>query len=650
MTKKTFYVSTPIYYCNDVPHIGHAYTTINADVLARYHRLMGEKTFFLTGTDEHGQKVETAAQKLGKSPKAFADDVVQHFRDLWKTLNISNDRFIRTTDDDHAALVSDLWKVMVDKGDIYLGEYEDWYCVHDETFWTESQLLEGNLCPNPWCKRPVQKNKEKSYFFKLSKYTQPLLDYYEAHPDFVLPGYRMNEVKSFVSQGLNDLSISRTSFSWGIPVPGDPAHVMYVWLDALANYLTGCGYKLDDPDSNEFWPATIHLIGKDILRFHAIFWPAFLMSAGIPLPEHVLAHGFWTIDGQKMSKSLGNFIRPTDMVDAYGLDPVRYFLLREISLGPDGDFSETALVGRLNSDLANDLGNLLSRSLAMTKKYLGGVVPEPTSADSPMAQSVKQAEEHYHAAFKEFQPNKALLALWEIIAAGNKYVDERAPWVLAKDESKKEELAGVMYDLLEALRHVAILVSPIMPTSAEKMLEQLGMPGEVPTGSEALQWGGLSKGLQTQRGKSLFPRVELAEKKEEAPASKKEKASKKADPKPKAESTPEGVALIEFEDFSKLQMKVGKILSAEPVPKTDKLMLLSVDIGEDSPRTIVAGIAAHYTAEQLVEKCVIVLANLKPRKLRGIFSEGMLLAATAPDGTLRLLTTDGVQPAGSRVG
>lgn len=644
-----FYVTTPIYYCNDEPHIGHSYTTVICDTLARYHRLMGDPTRFLTGTDEHGQKVDQAAAKAGKTPKAFVDEVSQTFSRLWTDMGMSHDRCIRTTDEDHHRVVAELWRRMQAHGDIYLGDYEDWYCVPCETYWTEKQLLEGECCPNPWCKRKVEKRKEQSYFFKLSAYTQPLLDFYKAHPDFVLPATRMNEVTSFVSQGLNDLSISRTSFRWGIPVPGDDRHVVYVWVDALANYLTGTGFLTNPEQFDTFWPHAVHLIGKDILRFHAVFWPAFLMSAGLPLPQHVVAHGFWTVDGQKMSKSLGNVVRPREMMDTYGLDAFRYFLLREVSLGPDGDFSRTALVNRVNAELANDVGNLLSRSVAMAEKYLGGVLPAVTDGTSPLAQVCLAAEARYHAGFAALQPQAALEAALEIAGRANKYIDECAPWALAKQPEKHDELAALMYDLCESLRRLALLLTPFIPGKTGAMLEQLGQDID-PARHTLGTWGGLPAGTHVRKGPALFPRieekpVETAPKPAETPVP---AAPAPAAPVAPAPEAPEGVALIEYDDFAKLTLRTGTVLAAEKVEGADKLLKLRVDTG--SERTIVAGIAKHYTAEEMVGKTIIVLVNLKPRKLRGIVSEGMLLAATAADGHLRVLTTDGPMPSAARVG
>ncbi len=655
MSNKSFYITTPIYYVNGEPHLGHAYTTIAADVLARYNRQSGVPTFLMTGTDEHGQKVEEAANKAGETPKQFADKVSKMFSPLWDKLNISLDHFIRTTDEDHKEVVSKVWKMMADKGDIYLGEYEDYYCVHDETFWKEGQLLEGNLCPNPWCKRPVEKRKEKSYFFKLSKYQEPLLEYFEKHPDFVLPDYRMNEVRSFVQGGLQDLSISRTSFSWGIPVPEDPKHVVYVWVDALYNYVSGIGYSGDKERYEKFWPANVHLIGKDILRFHAIYWPAFLMSAGLPLPKHIFAHGFWNVEGQKMSKSLGNWVDPNEIVDTFGLDSFRYYLMREIQLGPDGDFSRASLIGRINSDLANDLGNLLSRSASMAYKFSGGKAPKPTSQEgNPVAEKCMAVLDAYHKNMQTFKTSKALGDVWSLISTLNRYIDDQAPWVLAKDESKHEQLQGVMYNLLESLRQISIMIQPFMPDSSVKMLAQLGIDEPVFEFENNKQWGLLPEGTELKRGKPLFPRLdpkmlEKADEKDDKQAAKEDKKSERKDSKKDkkaAKELPEGV--IEFGDFTKVQLKVGKVLEAEKVEGADKLLKLKVDTGEE--RTIVAGIAQHYKAEEMVGKNVVVVANLNPRKLRGILSEGMLLAATQKDGKLAVVTTDGPIEGGSRVG
>jgi len=661
MKRESFYISTPIYYVNGEPHLGHAYTSIVADVLARYHRQSGVPTFFMTGTDEHGQKVQEAAKAAGKTPKEFVDGMAALFKPLWNELNVSNDHFVRTTDLDHEAVVAEVWKKMTESGDIYLGEYEDFYCVHDETFWKEGQLLEGHLCPNPWCKRPVEKRKEKSYFFKLSKYQQPLLDYYREHPDFVLPDYRMNEVTSFVNGGLQDLSISRTSFSWGIPVPGDPAHVIYVWVDALFNYVSGIGYKSDRSRYEKFWPATIHLIGKDILRFHAVYWPAFLMSVGLPLPEHVYAHGFWNIEGQKMSKSLGNWIDPREIVATFGLDAFRYYLLREIPLGPDGDFMRSSLLSRINSDLANDLGNLLSRSISMGFKFVAGAVPQPApEADNPAARKAIAVYNAYRQSMDEFKTNKALSDIWELVSYLNRYIDEKAPWVMARDAANKRELEVVMYNLLESLRLISVMLAPFMPDSVLNMLQQLGYEKPETDFDAVGRWGVLAEGMKLQKGRLLFPRidVEVAEKKETAVSDSKPETIKTDKPAPAvqveskepakaAEKTlPEG--LIEYDDFAKVQLKVGRVLEAEKVEGADKLLKLKVDTGEE--RTIVAGIALHYKPEEIVGKNIIVVANLQPRKLRGIVSNGMLLAATQKDGKLAIVTTDGPIEGGSRVG
>jgi len=506
---KKFYITTPIYYVNDVPHIGHAYTTVAADVLARYRRLSGFEVFFLTGTDEHGKKVERTALENGEKPIELADRVVKRFQDLWKRLTISHDDFIRTSQERHKKAVQKFFLTIQERGDIYLGEYEDWYCVPCETFLTEKQLVDGK-CPD--CFRPTERVKEESYFFRLSGYQQRLLDHIESHPEFIQPLTRRNEIVSFVKEGLRDISISRTSFSWGIPVPGNEKHVVYVWFDALVNYLTAIGYPNEEERLNTFWPA-VHLMGKDILRFHAVYWPTFLMSAGFPLPEKIFAHGWWTVDGEKMSKSLGNVVDPNQIIDHYGADAFRYFLLREVPFGIDGDFSHKALVSRINSDLANDLGNLCGRSLSMANRYWDGTICKPGSfsgTDEEFIATALQVVKEVEHGMEEFAFHQVLSSIWKLVGGTNKYIDETAPWMLAKDESQRERLNTVLYNILESLRFLCILISPFMPEASEKMKKGLGGDENVSSWSleEVESWGRLKTGGRIQMIPPLFPRIE----------------------------------------------------------------------------------------------------------------------------------------------
>lgn len=503
---RTFYVSTPIYYVNDVPHIGHAYTTLAADVLARYKRLKGFDVFFLTGSDEHGQKVEKAALASGETPLELADRVVKRFQALWEKLDISYSDFIRTTQERHKEGVSHIFSQILEKGDIFLGEYEDWYCTPCETFWTETQLID-NKCPD--CNRPVEKLKEESYFFRMSKYQEQLLAHIEANPDFIQPKSKRNEIISFIKEGLRDLSVSRTSFNWGIPVPGNERHVIYVWFDALTNYITALGYPDEQGNFGRYWPVDVHLIGKDILRFHSVYWPTFLMAAGLPLPKKVFAHGWWTVEGQKMSKSLQNVVEPNSLVDRYGVDAIRYFLLREVPFGLDGDFSHSALVHRINSDLANDLGNLLNRSTAMIVKYFDGVLPAPgplQEIDLAFRAKAETMVAQVDGHLEDLAFSKALQSIWEVISAGNKYIDETAPWTLAKDPALQERLATVMYCLAEVQRLVYFLLTPFMARTARKALDYLGWMEE--PDEAGLVWGKLAAGTKITKAEPLFPRIE----------------------------------------------------------------------------------------------------------------------------------------------
>lgn len=644
-----FYISTPIYYPSDKLHIGHSYTTVAADALARYHRRRGHETWFLTGTDEHGQKIERAAAAAGQPPQVFVDEIVDWIKELWKALHISYDDFIRTSEPRHEQAVQKIFTKLYEQGDIYKSSYEGWYCIPCETFWLEGKLKEGNTCPD--CGRPVELTREESYFFRLSQYADRLLTHIEENPDFIQPTTRKNEMVAFIKQGLEDLCVSRATVKWGIPVPLDPGQVIYVWLDALSNYITALGWGTEQNELyKRFWPADVHLVGKEIMRFHTIIWPCILMALGEPLPKKVFGHG-WLLFGtgsEKMSKSKGNVVDPFVLIERYGLDAVRYYLLREVPFGSDGTYTEDAFILRSNVDLANDLGNLLSRTTQMLNKFTEGKIPAPVAAEDDRILSTLAADviREYEAAFERLEINTAVIALWKLVGRANKYIDEQAPWALARDPGKAAQLQNVLYNLAETLRVLGVALTPLLIHTPEKIWEQLGLDAEqvrtLPWES-AVAWGGLTPGVEVRRGNPLFPRIEV-EKEAAAPV---EQAPVKAAPSVK-EPVP-GVAEIEYEDFTKVELKVATVVEAEKVPKADKLLKLQLDV-DGERRQIVSGIAQHYTPESLVGRRIILVANLKPKALRGVESHGMLLAATAPDGSLSLVTVDKPDfPSGVRV-